>query len=86
MENFGSITGLSNQMFQITIGEDMQVCISIATENIVDARCTEIDVRYEMIADYVIRNVVSIYYIPTIEIVADVITKALPKDAFKFLI
>ena len=55
--------------------EDNQGCIALATNAVTTNRTKHIDVRYHFIRQCVQRNQVKIVWIPTIDMVADILTK-----------
>ena len=55
--------------------EDNQGCIALATNALTTNRTKHIDVRYHFIRQCVQRNQVQVLWIPTIDMVADILTK-----------
>ena len=55
--------------------EDNQGCIALATNAVTTNRTKHIDVRYHFIRQCVQRNQVKVVWIPTVDMVADILTK-----------
>ena len=55
--------------------EDNQGCIALATNALTTNRTKHIDVRYHFIRQCVQRNHVKVIWIPTLDMVADILTK-----------
>ena len=64
--------------------EDNQVAQRMADE-ITTKRSKHIDIRYHYVRDAAARNIIEIEYCPTADQLADILTKALPRDAFQRL-
>jgi hypothetical protein len=64
----------------ITINVDNQSCISLAKNPSFHARTKHIDIRHHFVREKVESGVVDLVFCPTKEMVADVLTKALPKE------
>ena len=61
--------------------EDNQTTKRIA-EEVTTKRSKYIDIRYHQVRDFVERKIIDIVYCPTAETIADIFTKALPRDPF----
>ena len=55
--------------------EDNQGCIALATNAVTTNRTKHVDVRYYFIRQCVQRNQVKVVWIPTVDMVADILTK-----------
>jgi hypothetical protein len=64
----------------ITIYEDNQACISIASTNAIQSRTKHIDKRYHFIRQHVASGEVKMEYIPSNRQLADLLTKPLTRD------
>src|SRR3954463_7344061 len=64
------------------IYEDNQSCIALAKNPIHHARIKHIDIQHHFICDKVETKEIELAYCPTDEMVADVLTKALPHLCF----
>jgi hypothetical protein len=62
------------------IYEDNQACIRLAANPEAHARTKHIDIRFHMIRDYVEQGAVEVVYVDTNNQVADMLTKALPRE------
>lgn len=65
----------------ITVHEDNMTAITIASE-IATKRSKHIDIRYHHIKQLVKSRAIKIVYCPSSDQIADILTKALPKDSF----
>ena len=65
--------------------EDNQGAISIAKNPVAHSRTKHIDIRYHYIREAIQEAIVNISYCPTEQMVADLLTKPLPKERFKEL-
>jgi len=63
-----------------TLYEDNQGCIKIACNEKISARTKHIDVRHHHLRDLQFRGVVDLEYCATDKMLADVMTKPLPRD------
>lgn len=63
----------------VIIYEDNQSAIKLAENPIHTNRSKHIDVRYHVIREYVKNNVITLQYLPTAEMIADIMTKSLGK-------
>lgn len=66
----------------VTLKEDNQACISMATNEGMSSRTKHVDVCYHFIRDCVAQKQVAIVYVRSEEQLADGFTKPLPRDAF----
>ena len=64
----------------VWLGGDNQACLTIVRDPEHHGRTKAIDVRYYHVRDLVARGVVTPQYVPTREMLADGLTKALPRD------
>ena len=68
----------------IAIGCDSEWAIKLAADPVYHERTKHIDVRVHMIRDHVQRGAVVLLYVPTVEQVADALTKLVPYAKVKF--
>ena len=65
--------------------EDNQGAICIAKNPVSHARTKHIDVHYHYVKEAVNDGVINLQYCPTHEMIADILTKPLPKKRFETL-
>nr|GFA56876.1 retrotransposon protein, putative, unclassified [Tanacetum cinerariifolium] len=65
---------------------DNKSAIALCYNNIQHSRSKHIDVRYQFIKDQVENEAVELYFVITEYQLADIFTKALPRERFNFLI
>ncbi|GJW96678.1 hypothetical protein Tco_0178486 [Tanacetum coccineum] len=65
---------------------DSQAAIAISCNPVQHSRTKYIDVRYHFIKDQVEKGIVELLFVRTEYQLADLFTKALPKDRFKYLV
>ncbi|GJT48760.1 hypothetical protein Tco_0974917 [Tanacetum coccineum] len=65
---------------------DNKSAIALCCNNVQHSRSKHIDVRYHFIKEQVENRVVELYFIRTEYQLADIFTKALPRERFNFLI
>ncbi|GKD97674.1 retrovirus-related pol polyprotein from transposon TNT 1-94 [Tanacetum coccineum] len=65
---------------------DNKSAIVLCCNNVQHSRAKHMDVRYHFIKEQVENGVVELYFVRTEYQLADIFTKALPRDRFKFLI
>ena len=65
--------------------EDNQSAIAITRNPILHARIKHIDIRYHYVREAVQEEIISLSYCPTDKVVADMLTKVLPKGRFETL-
>ena len=65
-----------------TIYEDNQSTIALARNPVHHGRAKHIDIKYHFIRDKVESKEIELEFMPTDDMVADVMTKALPRPAF----
>ena len=65
--------------------EDYQGAISIAKNPVAHSRTKHISIRYHYIREAVQERIVNLCYCPTEQMIADLLTKPLPKERFKML-
>ena len=65
------------------IFSDNQACIAVAKDPVAHRRTKHFDIRYHYIRELVSSGKVSIDYISTTDMIADVLTKPLPLAAFR---
>ena len=66
----------------IVIFEDNQSAIAMTKNPQFHGRSKHIEIKYHFVRDKVAEGIVEIQYCPTTEMIADMLTKALPKDVF----
>ena len=64
------------------IQEDNQACIQIADNPISQRRTRHVDIRYHFVRDYIEDGTVTVKYWPTAQMLADIMTKMMPKPTF----
>ena len=69
-----------------TIYEDNQSCIALAKNPVHHARTKHIDVQYHFSREKVESKDIEVVYVPTEDMVADALTKALPRPRFTKLV
>ena len=77
------LTAIQGQATVLT--EDNQGAISIAKNPVSHSRTKHIDVLYHYVREAVNDDVINLQYCPTQEMVADILTKPLPKKSFETL-
>ena len=65
--------------------EDNQGAISIAKNPVAHSRTKHINIHYHYIREAMLEGIVIIHYCPTEQMIADVLTKPLPRERFKLL-
>ena len=68
-----------------TVFEDNQSAIAIANNPVCHTRTKHIDIRYHYVRKAINDEIISIRYCPTEEMVADILTKPLPRERFRKL-
>ena len=66
-----------------TIHADNQACIALARNPVVHSRAKHIDIRHHFICERVANKEVDLRYCSTKDMLADIFTKQLPRDAFE---
>ena len=66
----------------IAVYEDNQTCIAIANNRMSQKRTRYVDVRYHFIRDYVEDGTIQLYYCETKRMLADILTKAIPRPQY----
>lgn len=66
--------------YSITLHNDNQSALKLCTNSMYHARTKHIDVRHHFIREIVDEGTVTLKYLPTDQMVADVLTKPLPKE------
>jgi hypothetical protein len=76
-------TDLLDESLATPIYSDNQGCIAIAKDPVGHRRTKHIDVRYHYIRQLITHGKATIAYLPTEDMVADILTKPLPLVVFK---
>jgi hypothetical protein len=77
--------GFGSGDFPTILYEDNQSCIAWATNPVDHNRTKHINIRYHYIRDQVRNNVITMVYMPTERMIADILTKAIPRAQFENL-
>ena len=72
-----------SKSLSVPIYSDNQACITLSKDPISHKRTKHIDIRYHYIRELVTYGKVTVDYLPTEEMVADILTKPLPFSAFQ---
>ena len=67
----------------LTIGVDNQGSIKMAKNDMSSTRTKHIDIKYHLVRDMVHEKRIALEYVPTTEMVADVLTKPLDRVLFE---
>ena len=70
--------GVSMKKIPINIGCDNQGALEIASDDIKNERSKHIDVKYQLIRENYQKGTITLNYVPTSEMIADIMTKNLP--------
>ena len=73
LEDFGI-----QQKHPIAIGEDNQSCIKLCQNSVMHKRSKQIETQIQFIRDKTEDGTISIHYVPTNKMAADIFTKPLP--------
>ncbi|GKC74691.1 hypothetical protein Tco_1120574 [Tanacetum coccineum] len=65
---------------------DLKAAIAISCNPVQHSRTKHIDVRYHFIKEQVEKSIVELFFVETEYQLADMFTKALPEDMFKYLV
>ena len=65
--------------------EDNQGTIAMAKNPVSHVRTKDIDIRYHYVREAVQDGVINLHYCPTEEMIADILTKPLPRGRFETL-
>ncbi|GKB59205.1 hypothetical protein Tco_0915391, partial [Tanacetum coccineum] len=65
---------------------DNKSAIALCCNNVQHSRSKHIDIRYHFIREQVENRVVELYFVETNYQLADILTKALPRERFEFLL
>nr|GEW65351.1 hypothetical protein [Tanacetum cinerariifolium] len=71
---------------KIPIYCDSKAAIAISCNPVQHSRTKHIDVRYHFIKEKVVKGIVKLFFVGTEYQLADLFTKALPEDRFKYLV
>ena len=69
----------------ISIMCDNKSAISISKNPVMHSKTKHIPIKYHFLREQVLEQKVKLEYVPSKEQVADIFTKPLPKEAFKYL-
>lgn len=68
----------------MTLYEDNQSCLDLVKEEErLSDRSKHIDTRFHFVKDYITQKIVTCVYCPTDEMLADILTKAIPASKFE---
>jgi len=67
----------------VPMGEDNRACLTLVNNPEATGRTKHVDVAYHMMREYVARGDVNFYFLPSAEMPADGLTRALPGPAFE---
>ncbi|GKE48441.1 hypothetical protein Tco_1479699 [Tanacetum coccineum] len=70
---------------KIPLYYDNRIAIALCCNNVQHSRSKHIDIHHHFIREQVENGVVKIYFVKTKYQLADIFTKALPRERFKFL-
>ena len=70
----------------VVINEDNQGAIAMAKNPVGHARTKHIDIRYHFVCEGVQNGAIILKYVATDEMIADILTKPLPKHPFEKLV
>ena len=65
---------------------DNKSAIALCCNNVQHSRSKHIDIRYHFIKEQVENGVIELYFVQTLFQLADILTKALPRDRIEFLV
>lgn len=71
------------QMSATIIHADNQGCIALSRNPVAHSRAKHIDIRHHFIRERIARSEIDLQFLSTKEMVADIFTKALPRDLFE---
>jgi hypothetical protein len=69
----------------IKVKTDIQGAMDLATNTRFSQKTKHINIRYHFIRDHINTKEINLKHVPTGEITADILTKSLPRPAFKLL-
>jgi len=70
------------ELFNISIGEDNQSCISDAKSPVLSSYSKHVDIKYRYLVQNIENGNIGIHYVPTDEMIADAFTKNLTNSKF----
>ena len=71
------------QVLATTIHADNQGCITLSRGTVTHSRTKHIDIRHHFIRERVEKSEVNLLYCSTKDMLADILTKQLPREAFE---
>ncbi|GKD92532.1 hypothetical protein Tco_1372369 [Tanacetum coccineum] len=80
------LTNYGLKFNKIPLYYDNKSAIALCYNNVQHSRFKHIDVRYHFIKEQVENGVVELYFVRTEYQLADIFTKALPRERFNFLV
>ncbi len=80
LQNLALFVGVDVQ--STVVFEDNQPCLHLATNASATARSKHIDVKYHYVREWVLSGRVTLRYVPSAQMIADGLTKALGKEQF----
>ncbi|GKB60079.1 hypothetical protein Tco_0916265, partial [Tanacetum coccineum] len=75
-----------NTAISTTKAEYIAIAIALCCNNVQHSRSKHIDIRHHFIREQVENRVVELYFVETNYQLADILTKALPRERFEFLL
>ncbi|GJV72183.1 hypothetical protein Tco_1492178 [Tanacetum coccineum] len=86
LENSAHLTDYGFHFDKIPMYCDSKAAIAISCNPVQHSRTKHIDVRYHFIKEQVEKGIVELFFVGTEYQLADLFTKALPEDRFKYLV
>nr|GEW99729.1 retrotransposon protein, putative, unclassified [Tanacetum cinerariifolium] len=71
---------------KIPLYYDNRIAIALCCNNVQHSRSKHIDIQHHFIREQVEKGVVELYFVKTVYQLANIFTKALPRERFEFLL